>query len=787
MQRGDGSSTGVAAEDDAPPGTLSPSGSSLSPVRSAATASRLLATLAARRQPAGAGESRPSGRVAEDHRLLQVAFAFAAGIALYFQLPAEPSLVLVLCLAGGGLVAATFAHRHGRLPPTAVLALALLCGVSAGAWRTANVAAPVLEQPRSATLTGRVIERVPTAAGSQLVLALYSAEGLGRQAMPNSVRLSLRGTSGGDLLPGDGVRLRARLQPPSGPVRPGGYDFAFAAYYRGIGATGFVFGAPERVDLGPPGAWLTFMAEIQKLRLEVAREADAVLGKGDESAIAAALLVGLRGEISRAAEADLREAGLSHVLSISGLHMVLFAGGMYAVVLGGLALFPALALRLPLSRFAAAAALLAATCYLLLSGASIATQRSYVMIALVFIGLMTGRRGLSLRSVALSALLLLALRPEELFAPGFQMSYAAVICLIAAYGDYGRWSRGRARQRKPSDHGLLRHLVHRTWTWVAGISATSLIAGLATGIIAAHHFDRLAPYGLLGNLLAMPAVSMIIMPAGVAAFLLQPLGLAAPALSVMGQGIAFMLAAASFTASLSDADGVIGQLSALAGFLLTAAVFWAFLAEGPQRLLAVGPALAGLILWGLDRPPDIYVSDRGNQIAARDRDGTLRITGGRIGFTAEVWLTGEGVPERRFASHRQSADQASCDALGCVIAAYPPARSRSSAGHLTDPGPDKRRAPSSHPPPLHIAMPRKPDALESDCLAADILVTGLTAPADCAAPLILDGASRRLGGAALWLETVAGETRVSRVRYTRPAGKRPWQLPLAGPKPDASR
>ncbi len=787
MQRGDGSETGIAAVDDAPPSTSTASRLSFSSTRATATANRLWTTLAARRQPAREDRSRPSGRIAEDHRLLHVAFAFAAGIALYFQLPAEPSLALLLCLAGGGLLAATVAHRQGRLPPAALLALALFCGVAAGAWRTASVAAPVLELPRSATLTGRVIERVPTAAGSQLVMELSSAEGLGRQAMPRRVRLSLRGTSGGDLLPGEGVRLRARLLPPSGPVRPGGYDFAFAAYFRGIGATGFVFGAPERIDLGPPGAWLSFMAAIQKLRIDVAQEADAALGKGDESAISAALLVGLRGEISRQAEADLREAGLSHVLSISGLHMALFAGGMYAVVLGGLALFPTLALRLPISRFAAAAALLAATCYLLLSGASIATQRSYLMIGLVFIGLMTGRRGLSLRSVALSGLLLLALRPEELFAPGFQMSYAAVICLIAAYGDYGRWSRARAGRRRPSDHGLLRHLVHRLWTWGCGISATSLIAGLATGIIAAHHFDRLAPYGLLGNLLAMPAVSMVIMPAGVAAFLMQPLGLAAPALTVMGQGIAFMLAAASFTASLSDSDGVIGQLPALAGLLLTVAVFWAFLAEGLQRLLAVGPALVGLILWGLDRPPDIYVSDRGTQIAARDRDGTLRITGGRIGFSAEVWLTGEGVPERRFASHRQSADQASCDPLGCVVAAYPPARSRSPAGSLMDTGPAKGKTLSSHPPPLHIAMPRKPDALESDCLAADILVTGLTAPPNCTAPLILDGGSRRLGGAALWLETVAGETRVSHIRYSRPGGTRPWQLPVTGPDPDAPR
>ena len=786
MQRGDGNGTKIAAQDDVPPRSPIVSRLSLSSARPAEAANRLWVAFFAQRRRAEGKVSRPSARIAEDHRLLQAAFAFAFGIALYFRLPDEPSLAVVLGLAGAALGVACLAHRLGRLPPVAILAVALACGFAAGAWRTASVAAPVLEQPRSATLTGRVIERVPTAAGSQLVLELHSAQGVGRQPVPHRVRLSLRGMSGRDLFPGDGVRLKARLQPPSGPVRPGGYDFAFAAYYRGIGATGFAFGDPERVDLGPPGPWLTFMAAIQTLRLDVAREAEAVLGKGDESAIAAALLVGLRGEISRLAEADLREAGLSHVLSISGLHMALFAGGMYAVVLGGLALFPALALRLPLSRFAAAAALLAATCYLLLSGASIATQRSYVMIALVFIGLMTGRRGLSLRSVALSGMLLLALRPEELFAPGFQMSFAAVICLIAAYGDYARWTRARANRRRPSDHGLLRHLVHRVWTWGAGIAATSVIAGLATGIVAAHHFDRLAPYGLLGNLLAMPAVSMIIMPAGVAAFLLQPLGLAAPALTVMGEGIAFMLAAAGFTASLSDSDGVIGQLPAYAAFLLTVSVFWAFLAEGMRRFLAIGPALAGMILWGLARPPDIYVNDRGTQIAARDGEGILRITGGRIGFTAEVWLTGEGVPERHFGNHRQSAAQTGCDPLGCVVAAHALVR-QSPASPLPDLVPGKGQTTSRRPQPLQIAMPRKPEALETDCLAADILVTGLTASPGCAAPLILDRASRRFGGAALWLEEVDGKARISQIRYTRPGGKRPWHIPATGAEPDDPR
>lgn len=780
MQRGDGSEPETEAGDDAAhPGRVTHASSFGSPGRSQSlpwqsggegAALRRIRALWQRKPgtaQAGAAPAKTGGRIAEDHRLLHVAFAFAAGIAIYFLLPAEPVLAVVLLLAGGGLALAVLAHGRGRLTAALLLTAAVLCGLAAGALRTASVAAPVLAEARSVTLTGRVLDRVATGTGSQLVVGLVAAEGLGRQAMPARVRLSLRGESGAGLMPGDGVRLRARLIPPSGPLRPGGYDFAFAAYYRGIGATGFVFGTPERVDLGPPGPWLTFLAAVERLRLEVAREADVALGAGDESAIAAALLVGLRGEISEQADADLREAGLSHVLSISGLHMVLFAGGMYWLVLAVLAAFPVLALRLPLSRIAAAAALMAATCYLLLSGASVPTQRSYLMIALVFIGLMTGRRGLSLRSVALAALGLLALRPEEIFAPGFQMSFAAVICLIAAYDDYGRWSRQRLRRRrKRPDHGLVMSAFRAAGGWVLGVSATSLVAGLATGVIAAYHFDRLSPYGLLGNLLAMPAVSMIVMPAGVAAFLLQPLGLAAPALIVMGEGIWLMLEAARFTAGLSDSDGVIGQVPALAGALMSAAVFWLFLAEGWRRGLAVVPALAGLMVWGLYRPPDLYVGDKGTQVAARDADGVLRISGGRIGFAAELWLTAEGIPERQFAGHKDIAAQTRCDGEGCVIAAYP----------LPPAEPDNGPAAEPTIRPLKIALTRKGTGLDSDCLRADIVVTGLAAPPGCKAARVYDASARQFGGAALWLGHEAGRTVITRALPTRPPGQRPWQL-----------
>ena len=208
--------------------------------------------------------------------------------------------------------------------------------------------------------------------------------GLTRESFPRRIRLSVPGTSASGI--GDAVTVRARLFPPSGPVRPGGYDYSFRAYFDRIGATGFSFGAPKPADLGAPPLFLKAKRQLADLRQRISDRINRLLGDGDRSALAAALLVGDRSGLSPESEEALRQAGLAHILAISGLHMALFAGGTYAVFLMLLSLSQTAALHYPTHRMAAGAALLAAICYLALSGASVATQRSFIMVFLVFPG-----------------------------------------------------------------------------------------------------------------------------------------------------------------------------------------------------------------------------------------------------------------------------------------------------------------------------------------------------------------------------------------------------------------
>jgi len=665
--------------------------------------------------------------------LLWCAFAFAVGIVLYRFLPEEPdwrvlvpaSIVLGVILGGRNI-------KTG-LAPGSLLAVCIVAGVVAGTLRTAVVDAPRLGEPMTARLDGMVIENQVRRSGARLVLEVEAVNGIPNNGGLFVERVRLRVPETFQALPGDRVSVRARLFPPMGPVSPGGYDYSFRAFFDGIGASGFSYGAPEAAAGPLPGFIQKLTRRVDQIRRQLAERIEASLDDGPETALAIALLVGDRSRIDEATEESLRVAGLAHILAISGLHMALFAGGAYAACLAVLAVFPVLVLRWPLHKAAAVLALIAAVIYLVLSGASVATQRSFLMIALVFLGVLTGRRGLTLRSVALAGFVLLILAPERLFSPGFQMSFAAVIALVAVYELWRVYRRDRL-SRHPSVTGTGR-VVRVLGGWLAGLLVTAMVAGTATGIIGAYHFARIAPFGVLGNLIGMPVFSLLVMPAGVLAFVLMPFGLAVLPLTVMSFGLGLILKAAAFTESLAPDIGRIGVLGAPSAFLLIAALFAVLLLPGRLRSLSLVPLLAGATFVALSRPPDIQIPASGPQIAARDVSGVLRLASARGSFAAETWLEAEGESVEGIKSRKMNERQRRCDPDGCVILAHLPGRGGQSL------------------PPLKVALPRSPEGVLRDCWRADIIVSDKSAPGNCRAGLVIDQAVREDGGAiSIWLD-----------------------------------
>jgi competence protein ComEC len=347
-----------------------------------------------------------------------VPVAFGTGIAFYFTADHEPVLP-VAAVTAALLCAAAFLLRRQRIFPLAVMIAAMAAGFACATWRTAWIAHGVLARPMySVSLSGFVETRDVRERTDRFVLRVARMESPRQQTKLERVRLSVRKGTAPDV--GSFVELKARLQPPLAPLRPGSYDFGRDMFFQGIGASGFVTGAIRTIE--PPaegGLYLRYAALMQGMRDAIDARIRTTLD-GDKRAIATALLTGRRDAITTPVNDAMFISGLGHVLSISGYHMAVVAGVVFFAVRALLALVPALATGFPIKKWAAAAAFAAATFYLLLSGCDVATQRSYFMTAVVLIAVMVDRRAVTFRTLAVAAMLVLAAAPEALVHPSFQ-------------------------------------------------------------------------------------------------------------------------------------------------------------------------------------------------------------------------------------------------------------------------------------------------------------------------------------------------------------------------------
>ncbi len=347
-----------------------------------------------------------------------VPVAFGGGIALYFAADHEPVLsaaaITALVLAAGAILL-----RRSQLFAPAIIIAAVAAGFATATWKTARIAHTVLAKPLySAALSGFVETRDIRERTDRFVLRVTAMEAPRGDVQLERVRLSVRKGTAPEV--GSFVQLKARLMPPLAPLRPGSYDFSRDMFFQGIGASGFVMGSITVA--APPeagGFRLRYAAIMQGLRDAIDARIRATLD-GDNRAIATALLTGRRDAISEPVNDAMFISGLGHVLSISGYHMAVVAGVVFFAVRALLALIPGFAVSYPIKKWSAAAALVAAAFYLLLSGAEVATQRSFFMTAVVLIAVMVDRRAITFRTLAVAALIVLAVAPEALVHPSFQ-------------------------------------------------------------------------------------------------------------------------------------------------------------------------------------------------------------------------------------------------------------------------------------------------------------------------------------------------------------------------------
>lgn len=579
-------------------------------------------------------------KLQEGRSVVWAPVAMVCGLMGYFSLPVEPAIAVavVMSLVAAGLM---LAARAGQVGAAGVLVSFALAGFVLGQAGTVATGTKVLPASTGkVTVSGWLDELGPDLGKRRrMIVEIERIAEVKPDYWPGKARLSVSADHVGTHARGDYVRFQAWLYPPLTPAIPGGWNYGRVGWFAGIGAGGRVASALAKPGTMPDRR--RWSDRLAGLRSAIAERIRAHLPKR-QAGFAVALITGERAGLDKDMREALQLSGLAHILAISGLHMSLVAGGVFWLVRALLALWPLLALNFPVKKLAALSGWGAAGFYLLISGQAIATQRAFIMLSVMFLAVLLGRSAISMRNLAVAAIIVLVIAPQAVLTPSFQMSFMAVMGLIAGYELLGDWQAGLR-------HGLaarpvyLRGLVYCLLLLI-GLSSTTIIASAFTTLPAAFHFNRFAAWSLPANVLAMPVVTFLVMPGAVASVCLMPFGLEYWPLQAMAWGLEAVGAIAVMVSGWPGATSVAGAmlplLAFLAGILLCIMALW----RGRLRWLAGSLAVvAGLAAIGLGSRPDMLIERSAATMAARMQQGYLVPVYARRGrFAAERWLLADG-------------------------------------------------------------------------------------------------------------------------------------------------
>ena len=662
---------------------------------------------------------------------------FGVGIATYFGLPFEPPLLVSLAVTAvmGGiyLVLRRYAHLRPIMLNLALCALFSGLGFLGATLHTASEKTYFLPDYQKAyRLSGWIEGYDKGRTGRRYMLRLTDIVGVDEP--PKRVRV--RGQEG-DFNVGDFIQTRAVLSGPPAPATPGGYDSRRAAYFKGLAGSGFAIEPFQLTEATSLSRQDNMRRGLLKFRYRLSQR---IKSQSPEATagLQAALITGLRQDIQLQQVDALRASGLAHILAISGLHMALFAGSFYSLMSLLLASIPSLARRYDVRKFAAVAGILAATLYLFVSGASVATQRAFIMAVILFLALILDRQALSTRSVSLAALVTLWLHPESLLSVGFQMSFAAVLALVVVYRHWADW---KVQQGWSYTGGWFMRLRNG----IVSLSVTSLVAGFATGLFAIMHFQRWAKYGLIGNLAAMPIFTFLVMPMALVTFLLLPLGLERFPLKIMGLGLEPVIWVASRIDALPSA--MLAFKKPPTGFIALYALSFLLICLGRTGLKGIGGGLAFILafIWMQAPTAVMRVSDKGQVTWQSDAGRYYTLNRRADRFGRAQFLRGNGDVDNEVENGR-ALD--ACDGQGCW---------------LTLKG-------------FKVAIIQTPDLLPDSCETSDVVIIqkragGPRAKYLCQSQEVIDpdGLSET-GAVDIVVET--GELRIKHAKSV--SRKRPW-------------
>ncbi|MCZ4273044.1 ComEC/Rec2 family competence protein [Maritalea porphyrae] len=647
-----------------------------------------------------------------------IPFALITGISLYRHIWVEPNLLAVgavLFVLGTFFCWQRFRQNQARM---LALVLAVWFGFSLITFAASWAGTKLLSYPIAVqNLSGEVIERSVGGEG-QLRLLIGDLAGDDKLDGVRRLRLTIRAKHlnlDQPIALGDHITVRARIIPLPKPVYPASYDSQFQGFFDGIGGYASSLEPVQKLTPGNGSVWRA----IDRLRWGIGERLDIYLS-ADQAAIARALIIGDQSGINDVLRENIANAGLAHVLAISGLHLTLVVGSVFFMI--RIIVAQAVGQDRWIKPLAALGAIGVAIGYLMISGANLATQRATLMLVLAFVAILVGRRAITMRNVAIAAIVIIVLFPHEIFKPGFQLSFAAVVGLVAVYAIVGR-----SALQVPFLAKLF-----------GGLALTSLIAGVATAPIAAVHFQQFAPMGLIGNLIAVPIVGFFVLPSGLAAVLLMPLGLEGPFLAGMGMGIDLVVAVAR---TISAMSANYTQTPMLAEWVLPGcfvALCWLSFFRGWLKFFVPGVFGLAIVGFGAAALPFMVVSDSTQAVIVRQADEFFQMGRKSNSFTSRAWA------ERFGSSLIDHEAVGACDKHGC---------SAEVGGRV-------------------ISVVKDSVGLNEDCGRADVLIVRQRREVSCLTALVIEQKQLdRQGVATIFLD----EQGQFEVRWAINDQRRPWR------------
>lgn len=452
------------------------------------------------------------------------------------------------------------------------------------------------------------------------------------------------------------VSLSAVLRQPPGAIVPDGFDFTKYNQFKGIATQGFATSA--LIVEEKPNHYSQLGNYIENTR---SRLSSKILARIDQplGGIAVALITGQRQYIEPKTANVIRDAGLAHLLAISGLHMGLITGAAFFVFELLFASISGIALRIMPRKAAAIIAWAFALIYLGLSGAGTSTVRAFVMVTVAILAIMTDRRVFSLRSVAIAAFLILLINPDALFESGFQMSFAATIGIVVAYDYLALRRENNPHQSEKSDRNSFFKI---TLMYILGAAGTSFIAQVTVGPIGLYHFQTFSTVGIIANVVAIPLMAFLVMPAAFLAISFSIAGLELPFLTLMEYGLSVILELATALAAIPMSVISVTPYGVSLLVATTAALIMLMLWRNTLVLIIAIASVFLALMLDATKPADVLIDGAGNIIAMNGTDGLPVIIGGRRdGFRDDAW--------KRYWGHRQTASfsrlQRACASRGC--------------------------------------------------------------------------------------------------------------------------